>query len=226
MQQEYSEYDYYQAKYLEEKEHERIKTFLDTLSKRGQHTPDAAKIRLQDNILLFVYDNLMLGGTDNSYLRGFPYLGKAKSVTDNFVVKYSDQKSVIAFNTTHKDEKGGYICGEVYAVKPNTIFELDELKDNGGYFIRIEKHLVLTGQFYNGKDKQIKHPVLPCTMYVGNRKKWPIVQMNNIGCLLTNKNKRIYEHYPRVPNGKSIFELNDDEYWHANMYPHHRSHMN
>lgn len=193
---EYSEYDEFNRQLLEERDKIRVKAFLDILKTRSTYTPDAIKMRLKDNILLFAYDSMKQGGFNNFYTRTCKYLGLGRTASNYLTLKKTNRNDVVAFNIDTKKEKGGFILGEVYVITPNMLFELDESKNNGLTYLRQEKHILLLDQSYEGKDEK-KHPYVSCVIYIGNRKIWPYDKMNFEMCTVSNKNNRVYNYNAR-----------------------------
>lgn len=150
-------------------EEEKKRKTIDKLTARGKYTPDFAKLRLFDNILVFVYDELKQNGDANKYLKDSPFLGEARTSHNHFVMK-SAPRGPVVFNNS-KTEKRGFVRGECYAVSPETLLDLDYVMSNQHVFRREEKYIFLMDQEYKTKNGQ-RRPSVKAWTYLGVPEFW------------------------------------------------------
>ena len=103
---------------------------IKNLQKRFEFTPDFLEFKCQRNILVFVYGTLRRGGKDNHILDDSVYLGTAHTLRNIFTIK-----SYFSMPVVFEEEKisSNHIVGEVYAVSPITLADIDHVMHNTGY---------------------------------------------------------------------------------------------
>lgn len=179
---------------------EEVKTkpvkIIEELQKRERYTPDFKKLRLQEDIPVFVYDQFRMNGTNNRLLRDSKYLGCAVTAHNGFVMRGYNQPIVVEQNNKLADWRGK-IKGEVYAVPPETILTIDKQKMNTMTCQRKMVTVFLTEQHYNTK-KGKKHPSIKAWMYLARREHFDHIQLP-VQARFTIAGRRDYCFYDFVP---------------------------
>ena len=187
---------------------QRVKVF-DILAQREKWTPDFKKLRLQENILVFAFDQLVLLGQQHKYIQGAAYLGKAVSLHDSYVLK--GHKFPVLFENSGDKIKRAKIKGEVYAVTPERMLVLDKLKFNGNMVHRELRSFFLKDQSYDTK-KGTRRPSVKAWVYLAIPDVWqgdhlPIFPTYTYAGL---KDKKYYEYFPNCsypPNPQSNWDF-------------------
>lgn len=148
---------------------------IEELLNRERYTPDFSKLRLYENIPVFVYDQLRRNGTVNFLMRESKYLGCAVTSHDFYTMKGYAQPVVLE-EPKKSSPLRGRIKGEVYAVPPETILVLDKQKFNGRMNYRKMVTVFLNEQTYVTKQGK-KHPSIKAWMYLDNPIQWNFQQL-------------------------------------------------
>jgi hypothetical protein len=115
------------------------------LKKRSSHTYDVAELKTDYGpiIPIFIYDQLMVGETDDHWLKDAMYFGHASTLSDDYVLMENKRGEVVLF-----DNEGGELAqandlsrnqlkrvmGQLFGVSLDKIFQLDKMYVNGfGY---------------------------------------------------------------------------------------------
>lgn len=138
------------------------------LRKRGQYTPDFDKIRQFKSTIVFVYDDFKKTKPYHSLLLDSYYLGDARTCSDSFAMKGSSYP--VAFKNNNHNHERGNIKGEAYAVTPETLMRMDQIKSNRCMFNREKRNVFLLDQEFPGKKKT--SPSVQAWMYIGNEGFW------------------------------------------------------
>ena len=162
------------------------------LASRNTFTPDFPKLRLQNHILVFNYFKpFKIGGRFQPLLRPTEsaYLGKAYTIMDNYVVKEAQNDSDI--RVCFKNDKvppanfsplfRSHVKGELYALSPEALLNMDRIMKNNHHFYREEKYVVPTEQASVFKDDG--GTTVRAFMYFGVEEFWenyPLVKARNL----------------------------------------------
>lgn len=168
---------------------------FDELARREKFTPDFNKLRLKQNILVFVYDDFRIRGGFNPVLNDSKYLGFAISATDLYVLK--GHRLPVLLDTTKKADLKGRIKGEVYAVPPETLLRMDKIRHNGNLFKRIERTFFLTDQKYKTKNGT-SIPSVKAFVYMGIPEQWQgdHLDVQSRFSYAGSKEKKYFEWFP------------------------------
>lgn len=136
-------------------------------------SPDFSKLSFEDYVPVFVYGTLKSGGLRNDVLDGCPYLGEARTATSTFILKDFEGNFPVAFSALdpRKNTDAKYIYGEVYAVPPRVLLELDMIESNGSMYQREEKFMFLMEQSYSTRHGSAR-PSIKAWMYLGVKDFW------------------------------------------------------
>lgn len=142
--------------------------------KRLSFTPDYGELVRRENVLLFVYDDFMRNHSKNVLLfkKNAKYLGLGRTTTPYFRMRCIDKDNIpIAFDCLGKSNQPlqAHIQGEVYAVKPEVITEIDEYFGNQVTVHRKTRSVTLIDQYH---DNVAKFPRVSCFMYLGDEEYW------------------------------------------------------
>lgn len=140
-----------------------------TLLDRARYTPDYSKLRRYENLAVFVYNDLMGDLAHSSVLSGAQYLGVGRTATGEFLMR--NKSDPVVFRPDKGSKYKGHVVGEVFAIKPQVIFELDHYHMNTIKFYREEIPIFLKDQSY-ATSKGTKNPSLRCLMYLGVKSHW------------------------------------------------------
>lgn len=140
-------------------------------------TPDAAGLEDKFCQLLFVYDNMMSGLSQHHLLeydavcmnRLYNLKWGVQTFRQFSLWKHRDSGLGIALRNAYPGAPLHPIRGELYAVAPSLLFELDNIKRNGVFFDRQEQKIAISYLDNNGNSKIKTHDVF---MYVGRREHW------------------------------------------------------
>ena len=189
---------------------------VDELLLRKKYTPDFGELRLYENILVFVYDELKVDGFQSSILSESKFLGEARTMHNSFLMKSSSTNPVVFVNNKPKDINKGYIRGEVYAVPPETLLQLDKAKFNGFLYRRQKKYIFLMDQEYQTKQGN-KRPSVEAFMYLGIPEYWESYKLFNAPAIIPkhDRNKKYFDYLPRTRNiyYRGGMEGNNPDYW-------------
>lgn len=139
-----------------------------TLDARAKLTPDLGRLKYFENTLVFVYGTLQRGHENYKILADSSrYLGIGHTVLKNFSM-YDTLNGFPMVFPENTLEFQGYIKGEVWAVSPDTLAQIDRLENNGEYYRRQKTFVCLDEQIVPSKDNM--HPVVDCQIYLGMNK--------------------------------------------------------
>ena len=159
-----------------------------TKGREGLFTPDLWKLEQYDFQLLFISDTLKYKHPNNRMVSPFSLsgasLGSCWSEDDNWgfwkFKQGKDSYPIPLVNRNHHNtwrNKIGRIRGELYAIRPYTIIDLDNYYQNRIEFNRIRTSVIMpyTKHVYTDKGKFISPEFtqnIRCWMYVGIPKVW------------------------------------------------------
>lgn len=137
-------------------------------NRQSRFTPDWFDLKRREWIPLFVYGNHMSTQPFGAMLDRSKYLGIGMSTVGGFLMFVQDglipQPVVRRSATTNM--YGSKLKGEVYAVRPELILQIDRQLENGNLFERKSTWVTLKDQTYRTKDGP-KNPALECFIYMG-----------------------------------------------------------
>jgi len=156
---------------------------ISMLQERGRHTPDFNDLRRYEYIPVFIYDSELMQCTKgkSNWLLGFHhsyYLGKAYTVTDKYILKQAGDIKVrnVAFDSkldatnpmSHKAKN--YIRGEVYALHPRSLLNVDYYLGNNRMFRREQRSFFMADQDSPFRDDA--WPTFRCYIHMGIPEYW------------------------------------------------------
>jgi gamma-glutamylcyclotransferase (GGCT)/AIG2-like uncharacterized protein YtfP len=95
---------------------------------------------------VFVYGTLKRGyGNHRYHLAGAEFLGTAKTVLPEFVMKDTGGFPVVFHKNDLPTEPAAKVSGEVYAVQDEHIVSMDRLESNGSMFVRTKHTVAIEG---------------------------------------------------------------------------------
>lgn len=177
----------------------KIKDILDWDRERLQFTPDYQKLSQQLSVLVFIHDDMMQLQPNHDIVKMgslsgfFPFMYGYTSRRLSFVKKELGLKSFpVALDIRDKDDLQMFMAdeyrirGEVYAIRPQQIIELDRHRQNGVQFHRISVNINIgyqklfrrhwfdaEGRIHNeynlGREEMITQVM---QMYVGRTEYW------------------------------------------------------
>ena len=164
---------------------------LERLASRQEYTPDFPRLRLQDHVLVFNYFKEFKLGRELInllYPKESAYLGKAYTAMDNYVMKelQSNSETRVLFKndvvspTNFSPLFKSHVKGELYALTPEALLNMDRVIGNNHRFYREEKFVVPKEQ-----SPVFKHQVrttVKVYMYFGVEKFWenyPMIKSHN-----------------------------------------------
>lgn len=192
---------------------------INQLYKRQKFTPDFKKLRLQQNILVFVCDALVYAGSEHKHLVNSKYLGKATSLHDSYALRGS-KFAVLIDHVQAKSEKAK-IKGELYAVSPETLLDLDRVRFNTVMHQREERTFFLNDQKYKTKAGK-RVPSVKAWVYLAKKECWNSADHLPLFpryCYAGLKNKMYYEYFPRTsifPERPHHAPYPMDQHWREN----------
>lgn len=149
---------------------------------RFEHSPDFSRMRNYKYIPVFIYQpQFKMGGVMNPFLlpKSSKFLGKSHSMINRYVLhETEDNAYYIAMNSPNKETLGmmdaNFLGGEVYAVTPEALLNLDYILSNHDIFRREERSFVLVDQDtpFKGEDGKKRHPIIKCWVYLGVPSYW------------------------------------------------------
>ena len=153
------------------------------LEERGECSPDFDELKFYKYVPVFLYHRFLTKtGINNKDLLPdeSKYLGQAYSCAGLYQLKANHDRSLtVAFNAAPQIVQApaahsliaNHLLGEVYALTPRAILNVDKILDNGKIFQRFPRSFTLFEQQMPLKDK-IQHPALKCFVYLGVEKYW------------------------------------------------------
>ena len=177
----------------------KMNNIIEILQDRKKFSPDFGKQRLLSNILIFVYDSMKKGGQSDTILKDTTFLGLARTTLPNYLMNiYGNHRPVVMDH--NRKEFGGYIRGEVYAISPLHLLEIDKAKLNGFVFKRQQRSIQLLDQSYPSKKGPV-HPCVQAWIYFGI----PEAFESAVACRVSpatfnDKGKRVFDYYCRPFN--------------------------
>lgn len=153
----------------------------DLLRRRDSHTPDWLKIKLQEFVPLFVYDSLKIGGFDHEFLERTDvfYLGEARTCIPCFMMKKSENGLPVGQKLPKSTAESGYIFGDVFAVNPMVILELDRLYMNTDSFDRTREMIFMMDQSYKTNNGPAR-PSVKAYTYLMNEVFWKDMELRDM----------------------------------------------
>lgn len=177
---------------------------IDELLMRKRFSPDFGNVRNREDILLFVYDEFQRQGSMNPVLSESKFLGQGRTAANNFQMKNGRHNvPVVLSNNSKGDSNKGFIRGEVYAVPPETLLQVDKMNSNTVRFRRQKKYIFLLDQEYQTK-KGNKRPSVECFMYLGVPEFWENQTLWNAPSMIP-KNDKSRRYYDYIPKNLSVF---------------------
>lgn len=175
-----------------------VPRIIDELKRREKFTPDFKKLRLHEDILVFVYDDFKMHGSANRVLSESKYLGVAVSSHDNYVLKGHAYPTLV---DAGRNTIRARIKGEVYAVPPETILMMDKQKFNGNLYRRVQRTFFLNNQTYKTK-KGPKHPSVRAWVYIGVPEHWSMTTLPIYPryAYQGSRDKKFFEYDPTLKN--------------------------
>jgi hypothetical protein len=178
--------------------HDAITALLYEEKQRLQFTPDYHDIGTRRGNLVFVHDDMMMLQPNHDLVKDglswfYPFAYGYTSQKFSFVKKELGLKSFpIAIDLRNTDDMPMHVAqtyrirGELYALRPQTIIELDTHRQNGVQFQRIKVNINVASRKLrrsvwtdaNGRDKseyklgKEEMITVPCWMYVGREAYW------------------------------------------------------
>lgn len=145
---------------------------IQELQRRLVFTPDFGELRKHYYIPLFVYDDFKSGHLGNNVLIDrAKYLGKGRTCTSSYKMKIFEKENIpVLFGS--ETPHSGFALGEVYAIKPDVILEIDEHLCQGMCMERVQRNIFLLDQEGPLRSKGKFRPSLKCFMYIGNKDYW------------------------------------------------------
>ena len=170
---------------------------LSNLYRRQDRTPDFHELRMHDYVALFVYDTMKKGFLQDDYLKNSHYLGKGYTITDKYYMNVTagNGNAVIFKEDNPHSMKSGKIRGEVYAVKPELLLDIDSYHQNGIMYDREQRNIVLQDQRLETGGKSFI-PTRRCHLYIGRWEHWKIY--NTRSGMLIRGPKPIKDYYDFV----------------------------
>lgn len=151
-------------------------SIIDKLEERGKYCPDFGTLRKYEYHLLFVYDSLKVYQDLNYYLKSFEnvkYLGEGRTHTNSYIVKKYGDDDVIAFDDFDPFSNiKAKIIGDVFAVPPEVLLELDILKEHTILTNRKKRSVLLKDQFVGLRS--IQNPFVQAHIYLGIKDIWSL----------------------------------------------------
>ncbi len=149
---------------------------------RGKYSPDFGTIRYHPLSLVFMYDrDLKQKGLEHKVIfrnDKSRYLGEAFSATATYSLKESfDTKYCLAFKANEMTMKNkAHLIGEIYAVPPEVMLDLDAYHQNGNHYLREFRNVFMMDQPLpvNGK---LKYMTQRCWFYLGVEETWKNCQL-------------------------------------------------
>lgn len=181
----------------------RLPNITEVMQQRQRFTSDWNKLKEFENILVFVYDDFQQNGSFNKAFTDCHYMGEAVTVMDNFTLKRDDETGTrIALQKSTGTYFSGKLCGEVYAVPPHIIQQLDEFKGEG--YVRISTYVFLTDQTYPSiltSENKNFHPSVKTFMYLGVESMWPdVLYQEPLHRQGHNREKAFFNYKPKALN--------------------------
>lgn len=188
---------------------------ISDLTKRGEFTPDLKDLKRKTHVVLFVYDEMMHNGEDAFLLKKHcKYLGRARTHSNAYVLRRfgSGNKSypILLEENEANSFKRGYVFGSAWAVPPEVLILLDEIKSNGLTYNRAKRSFLLIEQ-----DTVLKsgaRPYVQGHVYLGVEQFWKDMGLTLESSYISNvqgagngSKRRYYEYQPRT---SSIWDNN------------------
>lgn len=136
-------------------------------------TPDFIDLKKKSPLQpVFVYGTLKRGNRLHDVISGCDYLGRGLTSIARWELRNAPHSSFpIMFKMDNNHPNRGKIWGEVYAVDPLTLLELDEIENNGRMYQRTKVHITLKDQTYKTTTGD-KNPSIQIWTYLGVHKYW------------------------------------------------------
>ena len=138
---------------------EKADIILSMLSDRTKYSPDFKEITKLENILVFIYDEYQDKFLGKTVFKNDKYLGRGRTVYAGFRMMYRGGVPVIYQHGVHCNRS---IIGDIYAVSPKTLFELDRVMENTQETTRFKTYIYAVEQQLNGVEFS---PSIECFLY-------------------------------------------------------------
>lgn len=150
----------------------KIKGPISELQHRLDYSPDFGELRMYKSIPLFVYDDFKKGHRGNEYFIGrAKYLGRGRTCTNRYRMKLFQKENVpILFDD--ESALSGFTVGEVYAVTPEVMLDVDQELAQGMCMKRTQRNIFLLDQESPVRSKKNFYPSLKCHVYLGIEEYW------------------------------------------------------
>lgn len=183
------------------------------LTDRMHRTPDISELKFYKRIPFFAYGLDKTGGTDHELLKNAEYLGRAHTISGNFVMRENKYFPIVS-PVESEFVNRAYVRGEMYNVAVEHIIALDHANTNTKIFHRVKHRFVLEDQNPECLKTFKDHKFIQGYMYIGDTKWWE--KSNNSLSLRRSypsddklKNKQFYEWLNPQEDDDSIY---DDEW--------------
>jgi gamma-glutamylcyclotransferase (GGCT)/AIG2-like uncharacterized protein YtfP len=149
---------------------------------------------MHEYVPLFIYDNMKKGFQQDEYLKGAKFLGKGYTITNKYYMNITlGNGNAVTFTEDNPESlKKGKIRGEVYAVRPDAIIDIDMFHQNGIMYDRELRNIVLSQQEIKSTHKTF-NPTRRCWMYLGKWEHWRI--FNTSTAMMTKGPNGVGDYY-------------------------------
>src|SRR5690606_37162820 len=134
--------------------------YLDQIGKRrSSRTPDYLTLKFQEYHPIFVYGNLKSGGPYSCLLKDAIYLGEGLTANISYDLQYYEGmiRQPVLRRINPNALTAARVMGEVYAVTPEQILEIDFSIENTEVFKRDHVFIRMLDQTYKSKGGEC-HP--------------------------------------------------------------------
>lgn len=144
---------------------------IEKLIERGKKTPDMYDLKFYKKIPFFAYGCDMTGGNDHDLLKGAEYLGRAHTLTENFIMRENRYFPIVSPVEVGYNGRGR-IRGEMYNVSVEHIITLDNSNSNTKIFHRVRNRFILEDQYPDCLKSFKDQKFLQGFMYIGDPQWW------------------------------------------------------
>lgn len=146
---------------------------IELLERNNENTKDFLELKSQEFVPVLIYDDMKIGGCMSSVLDrdGVFWLGEARSAIPNNLLYLSEHGQPVAFKLDKSNQSSGFIFGDIFAVIPEVILEIDRVNRNNFSMHRSKQYACLLDQEYTTKGGK-KRPIIPVWMYHGDEEFW------------------------------------------------------
>lgn len=150
------------------------------LKTRRLFTPDFSELKWYPYIPLFVYGHMRKNGIRDHLLRGFPYMGRAHTLTPHWDLRRS-KSDIFALQKEFSDVRRYTLIGEVYAVNVELIHVLDRMFKEKNRFIRVDTPVLIDSYHIKGAPRSFGFTRIDnCFLYAGNPIYWKTEDSHSI----------------------------------------------